>query len=189
MGTEDSNDAAHYHKSDSSSFLCQIDAWEQEELNKNVCFDSCRIDPSPFQLVERTSLHKVGADVSLRHTLIFSTLSIIASLVYDIFLHLVFTYNYYHQLLQHQLQKSVCSYNLLHVPAIICKMKGYMIRSRSAFIRIAFGRHVGFSSHYINRSIVCLAAGDITLRFTLCFVSMQHWNEYSWICQGVSVRV
>ncbi|NXA41895.1 CLCN1 protein, partial [Eudromia elegans] len=41
----------------------EIDAWEQEELDKDVCFDSCRIDPSPFQLVERTSLHKVGADL------------------------------------------------------------------------------------------------------------------------------
>ncbi|NXL51694.1 CLCN1 protein, partial [Podilymbus podiceps] len=46
-------------------FLCQIDAWEQEELNKNVCFDSCRIDPSPFQLVERTSLHKTHTLFSL----------------------------------------------------------------------------------------------------------------------------
>ncbi|KYO46496.1 chloride channel protein 1 isoform B [Alligator mississippiensis] len=46
----------------------EIDAWEQEELNKEVCFDSCRIDPSPFQLVERTSLHKT-------HTL-FSLLSL-----------------------------------------------------------------------------------------------------------------
>uniref|UniRef100_A0A8C3DKN2 Chloride voltage-gated channel 1 n=1 Tax=Corvus moneduloides TaxID=1196302 RepID=A0A8C3DKN2_CORMO len=52
-------------KSDSSSFLCQIDAWEQEELNKNVCFDSCRVDPSPFQLVERTSLHKTHTLFSL----------------------------------------------------------------------------------------------------------------------------
>ncbi|XP_075294959.1 chloride channel protein 1 isoform X2 [Opisthocomus hoazin] len=43
----------------------EIDAWEQEELNKNVCFDSCRIDPSPFQLVERTSLHKTHTLFSL----------------------------------------------------------------------------------------------------------------------------
>lgn len=86
---------------DSSSFLYQIDAWEQEELNKNVCFDSCRIDPSPFQLVERTSLHKVGTDVSLRHTLFLSTLSIIVILVYDLFLLLIFTFNYYHLLLPH----------------------------------------------------------------------------------------
>uniref|UniRef100_A0A8C5NPI6 Chloride voltage-gated channel 1 n=1 Tax=Junco hyemalis TaxID=40217 RepID=A0A8C5NPI6_JUNHY len=50
---------------DSPSFLCQIDAWEQEELDKNVCFDSCRVDPSPFQLVERTSLHKTHTLFSL----------------------------------------------------------------------------------------------------------------------------
>ncbi|XP_074964981.1 chloride channel protein 1 [Phalacrocorax aristotelis] len=43
----------------------EIHAWEQEELNKNVCFDSCRIDPSPFQLVERTSLHKTHTLFSL----------------------------------------------------------------------------------------------------------------------------
>ncbi|XP_065514760.1 chloride channel protein 1 isoform X8 [Caloenas nicobarica] len=43
----------------------EIDAWEQEELNKNVCFDSCHIDPSPFQLVERTSLHKTHTLFSL----------------------------------------------------------------------------------------------------------------------------
>ncbi|NWV00093.1 CLCN1 protein, partial [Upupa epops] len=43
----------------------EIDAWEQEELNKEVCFDSCRIDPSPFQLVERTSLHKTHTLFSL----------------------------------------------------------------------------------------------------------------------------
>lgn len=175
MGTEDSN-TADYSKSDSSSFLCQIDAWEQEELNKNVCFDSCRIDPSPFQLVERTSLHKVGADVSLRHTLFFSTLSVIASLVYDLFSLSSPTTtitSYFHI----QLQKSVCSYYLLRVPPISFKMKGYMIRSLSAFIKIAFGHHIRFSSHYINRSIVCLAAGSITLRFTLYFISVQHWNE------------
>uniref|UniRef100_A0A8C3XXS5 Chloride voltage-gated channel 1 n=1 Tax=Catharus ustulatus TaxID=91951 RepID=A0A8C3XXS5_CATUS len=64
LGAQDSN-AAGSCKSDSSSFLCQIDAWEQEELNKNVCFDSCRVDPSPFQLVERTSLHKTHTLFSL----------------------------------------------------------------------------------------------------------------------------
>uniref|UniRef100_A0A8D0BM86 Chloride voltage-gated channel 1 n=1 Tax=Salvator merianae TaxID=96440 RepID=A0A8D0BM86_SALMN len=47
------------------SFLCQIEAWEEEELEKPVCFDSCRIDPSPFQLVERTSLHKTHTLFSL----------------------------------------------------------------------------------------------------------------------------
>lgn len=88
-------------KSDSPSFLCQIDAWEQQELGKNVCFDSCRIDPCPFQLVEGTSLHKVGADVSLKHALHFFTLSVIVSLFYGLFFLLVFTYNYQHQLLPH----------------------------------------------------------------------------------------
>ncbi|NXM89929.1 CLCN1 protein, partial [Oenanthe oenanthe] len=43
----------------------EIDAWEQEELDKSVCFDSCRVDPSPFQLVERTSLHKTHTLFSL----------------------------------------------------------------------------------------------------------------------------
>ncbi|XP_042305968.1 chloride channel protein 1 isoform X2 [Sceloporus undulatus] len=43
----------------------EIEAWEQEELEKEVCFDSCRIDPSPFQLVERTSLHKTHTLFSL----------------------------------------------------------------------------------------------------------------------------
>ncbi|KAH0628537.1 hypothetical protein JD844_009864 [Phrynosoma platyrhinos] len=43
----------------------EIEAWEKEELEKEVCFDSCRIDPSPFQLVERTSLHKTHTLFSL----------------------------------------------------------------------------------------------------------------------------
>ncbi|XP_060092913.1 chloride channel protein 1 [Heteronotia binoei] len=43
----------------------EIEAWEEEELEKEVCFDSCRIDPSPFQLVERTSLHKTHTLFSL----------------------------------------------------------------------------------------------------------------------------
>ncbi|XP_067426137.1 chloride channel protein 1 [Emydura macquarii macquarii] len=43
----------------------EVRAWEQQELSKEVCFDSCRIDPSPFQLVERTSLHKTHTLFSL----------------------------------------------------------------------------------------------------------------------------
>lgn len=34
--------------------------WEEEELNKEVDFSKCHIDPAPFQLVERTSLLKVS---------------------------------------------------------------------------------------------------------------------------------
>lgn len=44
------------------SLLCdwlQIKAWEEAELNKPIDMEQIRIDPSPFQLVERTSLHKV----------------------------------------------------------------------------------------------------------------------------------
>ncbi|XP_075467916.1 chloride channel protein 1 isoform X3 [Ascaphus truei] len=43
----------------------EISAWEQQELGKPACFDSCLIDPSPFQLVERTSLHKTHTLFSL----------------------------------------------------------------------------------------------------------------------------
>ncbi|KAM5131783.1 chloride channel protein 1 [Mantella aurantiaca] len=39
--------------------------WEQQELGKTASFDSCLIDPSPFQLVERTSLHKTHTLFSL----------------------------------------------------------------------------------------------------------------------------
>lgn len=39
--------------------LMQIKAWEEEELDKPIDMEQIRIDPSPFQLVERTSLHKV----------------------------------------------------------------------------------------------------------------------------------
>ncbi|XP_063290905.1 chloride channel protein 1 isoform X1 [Pelobates fuscus] len=43
----------------------EILVWEQQELAKTASFDSCLIDPSPFQLVERTSLHKTHTLFSL----------------------------------------------------------------------------------------------------------------------------
>lgn len=43
-----------------SHSLLQIKAWEEAEMDKPMEIDEIRIDPSPFQLVERTSLHKVG---------------------------------------------------------------------------------------------------------------------------------
>uniref|UniRef100_A0A7N8WMX5 Chloride channel, voltage-sensitive 1b n=1 Tax=Mastacembelus armatus TaxID=205130 RepID=A0A7N8WMX5_9TELE len=46
----------------------EIKVWEEAELDKPIDMDQIRIDPSPFQLVERTSLHKT-------HTL-FSLLSL-----------------------------------------------------------------------------------------------------------------
>ena len=41
--------------------LCvlQISEWEEMQLDEQVNFNNCKIDPAPFQLVERTSLHKV----------------------------------------------------------------------------------------------------------------------------------
>ncbi|XP_068179266.1 chloride channel protein 1 isoform X2 [Antennarius striatus] len=43
----------------------EIKAWEEEELDKPVDMEQIRIDPSPFQLVERTSLHKAHTLFSL----------------------------------------------------------------------------------------------------------------------------
>ncbi|KAM4636130.1 chloride channel protein 1 isoform 2-T2 [Discoglossus pictus] len=43
----------------------EIALWEEQELAKVANFDSCLIDPSPFQLVERTSLHKTHTLFSL----------------------------------------------------------------------------------------------------------------------------
>ncbi|XP_027142278.1 chloride channel protein 1 [Larimichthys crocea] len=43
----------------------EIKAWEEEELDKPVDMEQIRIDPSPFQLVERTSLHKTHTLFSL----------------------------------------------------------------------------------------------------------------------------
>lgn len=49
-----------------SSLFClvsQIAEWEEMQLDEQVDFDNCKIDPAPFQLVERTSLHKVWLQV------------------------------------------------------------------------------------------------------------------------------
>ncbi|XP_036797043.1 chloride channel protein 1 isoform X1 [Oncorhynchus mykiss] len=43
----------------------EIKAWEEEELDKPISMEEIRIDPSPFQLVERTSLHKTHTLFSL----------------------------------------------------------------------------------------------------------------------------
>lgn len=39
--------------------VMQIAEWEEMQLDEQVNFNNCKIDPAPFQLVERTSLHKV----------------------------------------------------------------------------------------------------------------------------------
>lgn len=42
-----------------SGGLVQIKVWDEEQLDKDIDMEQIRVDPSPFQLVERTSLHKV----------------------------------------------------------------------------------------------------------------------------------
>ncbi|XP_076010956.1 chloride channel protein 1 [Genypterus blacodes] len=43
----------------------EIKAWEEAELGKPIDMEQIRVDPSPFQLVERTSLHKTHTLFSL----------------------------------------------------------------------------------------------------------------------------
>uniref|UniRef100_A0A8C1C1D0 Chloride voltage-gated channel 2 n=1 Tax=Cyprinus carpio carpio TaxID=630221 RepID=A0A8C1C1D0_CYPCA len=43
----------------------KIEEWEEQQLDEQVNFNSCKIDPAPFQLVERTSLHKTHTIFSL----------------------------------------------------------------------------------------------------------------------------
>ena len=42
------------------SLTAQQEEWEAEELKTQLDFSEVHIDPAPFQLVERTSLHKVS---------------------------------------------------------------------------------------------------------------------------------
>ncbi|XP_016357743.1 chloride channel protein 2a [Sinocyclocheilus anshuiensis] len=54
----------------------EIAEWEEEQLDEAVNFNNCKIDPAPFQLVERTSLHKTHTIFSLLgldHTYVTST--------------------------------------------------------------------------------------------------------------------
>uniref|UniRef100_A0A3B4A7W0 Uncharacterized protein n=1 Tax=Periophthalmus magnuspinnatus TaxID=409849 RepID=A0A3B4A7W0_9GOBI len=46
-------------------YLFQIAEWEEMQLDEQVNFNNCKIDPAPFQLVERTSLHKTHTIFSL----------------------------------------------------------------------------------------------------------------------------
>uniref|UniRef100_A0AAZ3PXM8 Chloride voltage-gated channel 2 n=1 Tax=Oncorhynchus tshawytscha TaxID=74940 RepID=A0AAZ3PXM8_ONCTS len=45
--------------------VSHIAEWEENQLDEQVNFDNCKIDPAPFQLVERTSLHKTHTIFSL----------------------------------------------------------------------------------------------------------------------------
>uniref|UniRef100_A0AAR2K5B5 Chloride channel protein n=1 Tax=Pygocentrus nattereri TaxID=42514 RepID=A0AAR2K5B5_PYGNA len=49
----------------SLSLSLQIAEWEELQLDEQVNFNNCKIDPAPFQLVERTSLHKTHTIFSL----------------------------------------------------------------------------------------------------------------------------
>ncbi len=40
-------------------------AWEEDQLNSIIDISSCRIDPAPFQLVEKTTLLKVHSIFSM----------------------------------------------------------------------------------------------------------------------------
>uniref|UniRef100_A0AAR2KI08 Chloride channel protein n=1 Tax=Pygocentrus nattereri TaxID=42514 RepID=A0AAR2KI08_PYGNA len=64
-GEESAGDKVCQKKSDYSYRLKQIKAWEESEMDKPLELDQIRIDPSPFQLVERTSLHKTHTLFSL----------------------------------------------------------------------------------------------------------------------------
>uniref|UniRef100_A0A8C6UV89 Chloride channel 2c n=1 Tax=Neogobius melanostomus TaxID=47308 RepID=A0A8C6UV89_9GOBI len=47
------------------SVISLISEWEEMQLDEQVNFNNCKIDPAPFQLVERTSLHKTHTIFSL----------------------------------------------------------------------------------------------------------------------------
>lgn len=45
--------------------VLEVIEWEERQLEQQVNFNNCKIDPAPFQLVERTSLHKTHTIFSL----------------------------------------------------------------------------------------------------------------------------
>lgn len=45
--------------------VLEVIEWEERQLEEQVNFNNCKIDPAPFQLVERTSLHKTHTIFSL----------------------------------------------------------------------------------------------------------------------------
>ncbi|XP_028831008.1 chloride channel protein 1 isoform X1 [Denticeps clupeoides] len=63
-GHMDSEETLH-HPIEDSATPAEIKAWEEVELVKPINLEQIRVDPSPFQLVERTSLHKTHTLFSL----------------------------------------------------------------------------------------------------------------------------
>ncbi|XP_067221314.1 chloride channel protein 2c [Chanodichthys erythropterus] len=47
-----------YPDTEDDTILQEMEEWEEQELDEQVNFNNCKIDPAPFQLVEGTSLHK-----------------------------------------------------------------------------------------------------------------------------------
>ncbi|XP_051719922.1 chloride channel protein 2c isoform X1 [Ctenopharyngodon idella] len=47
-----------YPDTEDDTVLQEIEEWEEQQLDEQVNFNNCKIDPAPFQLVEGTSLHK-----------------------------------------------------------------------------------------------------------------------------------
>ena len=64
----------------------QILAWERLVLQQPIDFDVCKVDPAPFQLVERTSLYKVRTtnDSKWSSQLWVDTISPVAHLTLDV---------------------------------------------------------------------------------------------------------
>ncbi|KAK7171325.1 hypothetical protein R3I93_003812 [Phoxinus phoxinus] len=47
-----------YPDTGDDTILQEMEEWEESQLDEQVNFNNCKIDPAPFQLVEGTSLHK-----------------------------------------------------------------------------------------------------------------------------------
>lgn len=62
--------------------LKQIKAWEESEMDKPLELERVKIDPSPFQLVERTSLHKASLPPSKCTVAVLSYCSLRKFLLY-----------------------------------------------------------------------------------------------------------
>uniref|UniRef100_A0A667ZAQ3 Chloride channel protein 2 n=1 Tax=Myripristis murdjan TaxID=586833 RepID=A0A667ZAQ3_9TELE len=60
-----SSPCAHTHAHINATTNTNTPEWEEQQLDMPVDFKNCKIDPAPFQLVERTSLHKTHTIFSL----------------------------------------------------------------------------------------------------------------------------
>ncbi|XP_076832354.1 chloride channel protein 2-like isoform X2 [Brachyhypopomus gauderio] len=63
--THPESEAAEDEDVEDDMTMREIAEWEEQQLDEQVNFNNCKIDPAPFQLVERTSLHKTHTIFSL----------------------------------------------------------------------------------------------------------------------------